>query len=336
MKNSNHWFRDAKYGLIIHFGLYSLLGGEYKNYKMQSYCEWIQSYARIPICEYEKLLKIFNPTYFNAEEIVKFAKMHGFKYIIFTAKHHDGFCMFNSKYDDYNISNTPYKKDIVKQLSDMCKKYQVKFGLYYSQDLDWHEKNGGGYNCENIDCAGTSWCNDWDFKNCDKDYSDYFNSKVLFQIKELCQNYGKIDLFWFDTPKSISPQQSQQLYDLVKSFHPDCLINSRLGNGCYDYVTLGDNEIPDNLTYKTSKDFNDLNGIKYSKDSLYESACSLNNTWGYSKFDTNYKSLREIKKVKDKLNKLGINYTINISPDSTGKIPQQSLDILSELNTNNL
>ena len=143
-------------------------------------------------------------------------------------------------------------------------------------------------------------------------------------------------MFWFDTPKSISPQQSQQLYDLVKSFHPDCLINSRLGNGCYDYVTLGDNEIPDNLTYKTSKDFNDLNGIKYSKDSLYESICSLNNTWGYSKFDTNHKSLREIKKVKDKLNKLGINYTINISPDATGKIPQQSLDVLSKLNTNNL
>lgn len=160
MKNNNHWFKDAKCGLIIHFGLYSLLGGEYKNYKMQSYCEWIQSYARIPICEYEKLLKIFNPTYFNAEEIVKFAKKHGYKYIIFTAKHHDGFCMFNSKYDSYNISNTPYKKDIVKQLSDMCKKYQIKFGLYYSQDLDWHEKNGGGYNCENLDILSKLNTND--------------------------------------------------------------------------------------------------------------------------------------------------------------------------------
>ncbi len=240
--------------------------------------------------------------------------------------------MFNSKYDDYNISNTPYKKDIVKQLSDMCKKYQVKFGLYYSQDLDWHEKNGGGYNCENIDCAGTSWCNDWDFDNSNKNYDIYFNTKVLTQIKELCTNYGNIDLFWFDTPKTISVKQSQQLYNLVKKLQPNCLINSRLGNGSYDYVTLGDNEIPNNITKETSKNFNDLNGIKYSKNSLYESVCTLNNSWGYSKFDTNYKPLQQIRKIKDKLNSLGINYTINISPTQTGEIPQQSLNILSKLN----
>lgn len=139
-------------------------------------------------------------------------------------------------------------------------------------------------------------------------------------------------MFWFDTPKTISVKQSQQLYNLVKRLQPNCLINSRLGNGSYDYVTLGDNEIPNNITKETSKNFNDLNGIKYSKNSLYESVCTLNNSWGYSKFDTNYKPLQQIRKIKDKLNSLGINYTINISPTQTGEIPQQSLNILSKLN----
>ena len=331
MENIYNWFKDAKCGLIIHFGLYSLLGGEYKTYKMNSYCEWIQSYARIKNSEYFKLVEKFNPIYFDAEEIVKFAKNNGFKYIIFTAKHHDGFCMFHSKYDDWNISKTPYKKDIVKQLSDMCKKYGIKFGIYYSQDLDWHEPNGGGYNCDNSDCAGTSWCNDWDFTNKDKNFDLYFNNKVLFQVEELCKNYGTIDLFWFDTPKTINLEQSKQLYNLVKLLQPNCLINSRLGNGSYDYVTLGDNEIPDKITDITSKDFNDINGIKYSKNSLYESVCTLNNTWGYSKFDNSYKTIQQIRSIKDKLNKLGVCYTINLSPDPTGKIPTESLEILSKL-----
>lgn len=330
-KNSFEWFKNSKCGLIVHFGLYSVLGGEYQNKKMNSYCEWIQSFARIPNKEYEKIAKNFNPKDFDADKLVSFAKNNGFGYIIFTAKHHDGFCMFNSKYDDWNISHTPYKKDIVSLLSASCKKYGVKFGVYYSQDLDWHEKNGGGYNCDASDCAGTSWSNDWDFKNDDKNYSQYFETKVLTQVKELCSNYGEISLFWFDTPKTISKKQSETLYNLVKSLQPNCLINSRLGNGSFDYVTLGDNEIPDEISTQTSKDFNDINGIKYSPNSLYESVCTLNDTWGYSKFDKNFKSAKEIKEIKSKLNSLGVCYTINIGPDGNGNIPQESLEILSML-----
>ncbi len=331
MMENIEWFKNTTCGLIVHFGLYSILAGEYKGKRMTSYCEWIQSYARIPNIEYEKLAQNFNPKFFNAKKLVKFAKRHGFGYIILTAKHHDGFCLFDSKYDDWNITHTPYKKDIVAQLSNWCHKYNIKFGVYYSQDLDWHESNGGGYNCDNSDCAGSSWCNDWDFVR-DKNYNQYFNTKVLTQVEELCSQYGDIDLFWFDTPKTISLKQSQQLYDLVKKLQPNCLINSRLGNGCYDYVTLGDNEIPATLTENTSKDFNDINGIKYSKHCLFESVCTLNDTWGYSKFDSNFKSVNEIKKIKDNLNALGICYTINIGPDGNGRIPKQSLEILSKLN----
>lgn len=332
MKNS--WFKNAKCGLIVHFGIYSLLGGEYKGKKMESYCEWIQSYARIGIGEYEAFAKKFNPQKFDAEALAKFAADNNFGYLIFTAKHHDGFCMFDSKYDDFNIMNTPYKRDIIKDLAEACKKYGVRFGIYYSQDLDWHEKNGGGYNSPNLGCAGSSWCNDWDYPNKnDKDYEQYFNKKVVFQVKELCQNYGQIDLFWFDTPNSINKSQSQNLYDLVKKYQPNCLINSRLGNGSYDYVTLGDNEIPDALPKDNLKvDLNALNGFKFSKDSLYESVCTLNKTWGFSKFDNNYKSVEELVKTKQKLSALGINFTINLAPNEEGEIDLQSLEILKELN----
>lgn len=328
------WFKSAKTGLIIHLGLYSILGGEYLGKTMESYCEWIQSFARIPKKEYEKLVSEFNPCQFDCEELAKFACKNGYKYIIITAKHHDGFCLFNSSYDNFNIMNTPYKKDLIQELSFSCKKYDIKFGVYYSQDLDWHEFNGGGYNSLNSDCAGTSWCNNWDFiDNSRKDFNKYFKEKVLTQIKELCVNYGKIDIFWFDTPKTITPQQSEEIYNLVKKYQPECLINSRLGNGSYDYVTLGDNEIPKEIPkeFKTS-DLNKLNGFKYSENSVYESVCTLNNSWGYSKNDCIFKSLDEIKKIKTRLNHLGINYTINIGPDGNGKIQSQSLYLLEMLN----
>lgn len=330
----NCWFKTAKMGLIVHFGLYSLLGGEYKNKKMDSYCEWIQSFCRIPNSEYEKLALKFNPKGFNANKLVKQAKQNGFNYLIFTAKHHDGFCLFNSSYDNWNVMHTPYGKDIIKQVKAACDRYNVKFGIYYSQDLDWHEKNGGGYNSKNDDCAGTSWCNNWDFpNNKTKNFNDYFNNKVLFQVNELCKNYGKIDLFWFDTPKTISLAQSKQLFNLVKKYHPNCLINSRIGNGNYDYVTLGDNEIPNEIPSKLENiNLNEINGFKYSKNSLYESVCTLNNNWGYSKFDKNFKSITQVKAIKEKLNKLGINYTINIAPNEKGKICKQTLKILKAIN----
>ena len=139
--NNKEWFKEAKYGMMIHWGLYALLAGEWKGKRMNGIGEWIQQLYRIPIKEYEKLAAAFNPIFFDAEEWVKLAVDSGMKYMVVTAKHHEGFCMYETKVDKWNIMDaTPFKRDVIKELSDACRKYGLKFGLYYSQDIDWHEK----------------------------------------------------------------------------------------------------------------------------------------------------------------------------------------------------
>jgi len=326
---ANEWFKN-KYGIIMHFGLYSLLGGEYKGEKCGNYCEWIQSYFRIPNKEMEILAKRFNPINFDADEIVGFIKSIGFSYIVFTTKHHDGFALFDSKVDDYNITKFT-GRDLLKELADACKKFDVKLGIYYSQDLDWHEEHGGGYNSEVIDCAGSAWCNDWDFKG-NKDFDKYFYKKSLPQIEELMTRYGNISIAWFDVPFTLTQTQSREIYDIVKKYHPNCLINSRIGNGEYDYVTFGDNEVPssqEELNNINSAN-NDINGVKESKYKLYEVCCTLNQSWGYTN-NPRWKDISRLKNVKKKVDNLGINLLVNIGPDGTGKIDDTTKYLLKEM-----
>lgn len=247
--DTRKWFKEAGYGMMIHWGLYSLLAGEWKDQKCGNYAEWIQTRCRIPISEYDKLATAFNPVYFNADEIVKFAKDCGMKYLVFTSKHHEGFAMYHSKVDKFNVVDaTPFKRDVLGELAEACYKNGLKFGLYYSQDLDWHDKNGGGYLSGHIPCEGTAWCNDWDFPDNDKkDYDVCFRNKIYPQIEELLRNYGELSLIWFDVPITLEEKHSRAIFDLVKKYQPDCLINSRLGNGAYDYVSLGDNEVPESI-----------------------------------------------------------------------------------------
>ncbi len=332
MENNYKWFKNAKRGLMIHWGLYSILGGEYKGEVCGNYAEWIQSYFKIPNKEMEKLTKIFNPIFFDAESWVKFAKKYGFKYIIFTAKHHDGFAMYNSKCDKYNICKmTPFKRDVLKELADACEKYKLKLGIYYSQDIDWHEKNGGGFNTPVIDCAGKSWCNNWDFKDKNKNFNKYFYKKSICQIKELLTNYKNISLFWFDMPLTLSKSQSKEIYDLVKKMQPNCLINSRLGNGEYDYVNFGDNEIPNNLNqFLDDINYNDVNGIKKSKYGLYEACVTLNQSWGYT-CNPIWKSKEELTTIKNKTSSLNINLLVNIGPDALGRFPYMSTNLIKKV-----
>lgn len=311
--DTRKWFKEAGYGMMIHWGLYSLLAGEWKDQKCGNYAEWIQTRCRIPISEYDKLATAFNPVYFNADEIVKFAKDCGMKYLVFTSKHHEGFAMYHSKVDKFNVVDaTPFKRDVLGELAEACYKNGLKFGLYYSQDLDWHDKNGGGYLSGHIPCEGTAWCNDWDFPDNDKkDYDVCFRNKIYPQIEELLRNYGELSLIWFDVPMTLEEKHSRAIFDLVKKYQPDCLINSRLGNGAYDYVSLGDNEvpesIPDDAELKESL-MNDIDGFKPSPYGLYETAATVNNSWGYCAWDQNWKSAREIADIKHKLNHMGINY----------------------------
>lgn len=330
--DAHKWFKEAKYGMMVHWGLYSLLGGEYKGEKVSSYAEWAQTYFRIPNAEYEKLATAFNPVYFNADEWVRFAKECGMKYIVVTSKHHEGFAMFKSRADKFNVVDaTPFGRDVMAELAEACYKHDMRLGLYYSQDLDWHEKNGGGYLSNHIPNAGTTWDNSWDFPDEEhKDFTECFENKIMPQVEEILTGYGDLCLIWFDVPMTINESQSRRIYEAVKKYQPNCLINSRLGNGAYDYVSLGDNEIPDKLEDTTGKavDMNSIGGFKPSPYGLYETAATLNDTWGFSYHDHNWKTPEFIRSTREKLNGMGINYLINVGPDPLGRITADAQRIL--------
>lgn len=328
----HEWFKQAKYGMMVHWGLYSLLGGEWRGQKVRSYAEWAQACFQIPNAEYEKLAAAFNPVFFNADEWVREAKDCGMQYFVITSKHHDGFAMFHSKVDPYNVVDaTPFGRDVIGELANACARHGLKFGLYYSQDLDWHEPHGGGYLSNHIPCAGASWDNSWDFSDeSKKDFSICFERKILPQVEEILTNYGELCLIWFDVPMTLTEPQSRAIFELVKKYQPGALINSRLGNGAYDYVSLGDNEIPDRMPApgEVFGGMNDIGGFKPSPYGLYETAATLNDTWGFSFHDHNWKSPEQIRAIREKLNSIGINYLLNVGPDPLGRFPADALRII--------
>jgi len=327
------WFKEAKYGMMAHWGLYSLLAGEYRGKRVKDYAEWIQSYMAIPNAEYELLAKSFNPIYFNAEEWIKLAKDAGMKYFVFTSKHHDGFAMYHSKVDKFNVVDaTPFGRDVVGELAEACYKHDLKFGLYYSQELDWHHFHGGGYD-QTDPCSGVSWDNSWDFpeKN-KKNFSICFEEKIKPQVTEILKNYGDLCLIWFDVPHTITKEQSLELRELVKSIQPSCLINSRIGNGAYDYVSFGDNECPDKfpdiIPDEGQINLNSTEGFKYSPLGLYEMAGTVNSSWSFKYYDQNWITPEHIRELREKLNGMGANYLLNVGPDGLGRIPSFSQEIL--------
>ncbi len=311
LEAQKHWFREAQYGMMVHWGLYSLLGGEWRGRVMPGIAEWAQAYFRIPNAEYARLASAFNPVCFNAGEWVQIARDAGMKYIVFTSKHHDGFAMFRTKASKFNVVDaTPFRRDVVEELAEACRRHGLKLGLYYSQDLDWHEPDGGGYNRPNDWCGGpTSWTNDWDFTDkTQKDFSRYFEGKAIPQIREILTQYGDLCLVWFDIGSTLSPQQANGLYDMVRSLQPGCLINSRIGAGKCDYTSSDDNEIP----------ADDKSGM------LYESCATINESWGYKPSDQNWKSAATISANREHLRRIGANYLLNVGPDGLGRIPAAS------------
>ena len=309
------WFKEARFGMMIHFGLYSLLGGEWKGKCMDTIGEWAQAYFRIPNEEYHELAKVFNPVFFNADEWVRTAKEAGMNYFVVTAKHHEGFALFKSRASSFNVVDaTPFGRDIIGELAESCRKYGMKLGLYYSQAIDWSHPDG--LCAQSSRNAGMPWGNEWDFPDERvKDYRRCFEEKIKPQVRELLTNYGDLGLIWFDTPFDLPEVYSRELYDLVKELQPDCLINSRLGNGVCDYTSAGDNEIPE-----------DDKG-----DMLFESPTTLNDTWGFKPTDQNWKTPEEVLRLKKHLNDRGINYLLNIGPDHLGRFPARAVEILKQL-----
>jgi alpha-L-fucosidase len=297
------WFDEAKYGLFINWGLYAIPAGEWKGKPVEGIGEWIMNRAKIPVKEYEQLAAQFNPGRFNADEWAQLAVDAGMKYVVYDCKHHDGFAMYRSRVSPYNVHDaTPWKRDPFKELQEACAKRGLKFCFYYSQAQDWHEPDGAG--------------NEWDFgPDSAKDFDRYLRGKALPQVRELLSTYGPIGLIWFDTPRLMTPERSKLLVDLVRSIQPDTLINSRLGpGGLHDYQSRGDNEIPHLVT-----------------PGAWETAATINDTWGYKKGDRQWKTPGDICfKLVDIVSKGG-NYLLNVGPDADGVIPQPSQDILREV-----
>lgn len=328
--DNREWFKENQYGMFAHWGLYSLLAGEYRGRRVNDYAEWIQSFMAIPNAEYSQLAKCFNPVYFNADEWIRLAKDAGMKYFVLTSKHHDGFALFHSKVDKFNVVDaTPFGRDVVGELAEACYKHGLKFGLYYSQELDWHHPHGGGYT-NSEPCSGVSWDNSWDWPDkTKKNFDICFEEKIKPQVKEILKNYGDLLLIWFDVPHTITPAQSLELNHLVKEYQPNCLINSRIGNGAYDYVSLGDNEYPTERPEGFEDvDPNSLGGFKYSPYGLYETAGTLNSSWGFKYYDQNWVTAEEIIARREKLNSMGVNYLLNVGPDGLGRIPSFSQEAL--------
>lgn len=325
---SKKWFSEAKFGMMIHFGLYSLIGGEWKGQRMPFIAEWAQSYFRIPGSEYGQLAKIFNPILFNAEEWVLAAKAAGMNYMVVTSKHHEGFALFKSEWDNYNsVDGTPFGRDIIAELAEACYKHGLRFGLYYSQDLDWHEPNGGGYKSGHSNCGVMSWTNDWDYpENEKKDYSLCFEGKIKTQFKEILTKYGDLAVIWCDTPNTINREQSTELYEMIRKYQPNCLVNSRIGNGMGDYCSCEDNGIGFNK--QTDKSYHAEVG---RRGGLFECPATLNDTWGYKYYDDNWKSPERVREIRDRLNSQGINYLLNIGPDHLGRFPAPAMDVLRAL-----
>ena len=293
------WFREAKYGLFIHWGLYSVPAGTWKGQTVPGIGEWIMNRAKIPVREYEGLTKQFNPVRFNADAWVKMAKDAGMKYIVITSKHHDGFALFGSKVSAYNIVDaTPFKRDALKELAAACARAGIRLGFYYSQAQDWHEPNGAG--------------NNWDFgPDSLKDYDAYLRGKAEPQVRELLTGYGPVALIWFDTPRMMTPARSQRFIDIVRSLQPNTLIDGRLG-AAGDYVSTGDNVIPADV-----------------RGEAWEVPATLNHTWGFRTDDKDWKSPGDvIFKLVDVVSKGG-NYLLNVGPMANGEMPPAAIAVLT-------
>ena len=294
------WWREGRFGMFIHWGLYAVPAGEWNGKPVKGIGEWIMNVAKIPVKDYEKLAAQFNPTKFDAEAWAQLAEDAGMKYLTITSKHHDGFAMFGSKVSPYNIVDaTPYKRDPMKELATACAKRGIKFSFYYSQALDWHEPNGMG--------------NEWDFGPDDnKEFDQYLETKSLPQVREILSNYGPLGLIWFDVPKNMTAVRAAKFENLVREIQPSCLVSGRIGQGSHnDYDSTGDNKIPEQ-----------------PRAGDWETPATLNHTWGYKKDDHDWKSSGQlIFNLVDIVSKGG-NYLLNVGPTAEGVIPQPSQDSL--------
>ena len=306
------WWRDARFGMFIHWGLYSIPAGSWNGKPVPGIGEWIMNNGSIPVADYKALASQFNPTAFSAHDIVALAKSAGMKYIVITAKHHDGFAMFESKADPFNIVDaTPFKRDPLRELAEECRKQGIKLGFYYSQAQDWTAPGGTAIVVGDHNPKTGHWDNAQD-----GDFDHYLQTKAIPQIKELLENYKEFPVVvWFDTPtKMMTPQRAAEIVQLLNQ-HPNLIWNNRLG-GTY----RGDTETPEQ--YIPPQGFP-------GRD--WESCMTINDTWGYKRDDLNFKSTEMLLHNLIDIASKGGNYLLNIGPDATGTVPPAEAERLHQI-----
>ncbi|WP_396667651.1 alpha-L-fucosidase [Microbacterium sp. R86528] len=283
------WFREARFGMFVHWGVYAIPAGYWNGEPTPHMGEWIMHDLKIPAEEYKQLAASFDPHDFDAAALVDLAVRAGQRYLVLTAKHHDGFCLWDTELTTFSSAvDAPLGRDIVGEISQACRDRGIKFGLYYSQTQDWTHPDAAG--------------NDWDFDPETQDFESYLQGYVKPQLTELLTGYGEIALIWFDTPQGITAEQSRDLVEHVHMLQPYCLVNGRVGNGLGDYGQTRDNEMPD----EPAGD--------------WETPITGNGTWGFTD-NTEWKSAREISVTIAKAVSRGGNVLLNVGPDSRGAVP---------------
>ncbi len=299
------WFENAKLGLFMHWGIYSATEGFYHGKETKGIVEWIQSREQIPNEEYEQFAEKLSVDGFDAEQIAALAERMGARYMVFTTKHHEGFAMYPTDYDDFSINGrTGTKRDIFLELTTSLRNHGIVPCAYYSQGVDFHEKNAMG--------------NTWDFKTPEdeRDFDSYFRGKCQQQIRELLTRYGDIGMMWFDVPWGITAERAKELRRLVKELQPGCLINGRLGGAAEDsdFLCMGDNEAP------------------YGRVTVCAETCATtNDSWGYKRCDKNFKAPKTVIELLCAVCSKGANLLLNIGPKPDGSIPQEAVHIAEAL-----
>lgn len=297
------WWKEAKFGLFIHWGIYSVAAGEYNGQK--NYGEWLMNEARIPVSEYEKFAPQFNPVQFDADEWVRLARNAGMKYIVITSKHHDGFSMFNSAVSDYDITDrTPFQRDPMAELASACRKYGMKLCFYHSI-MDWHHPKANK-----------------------EGWAEYRDKYMYPQLKELLTRYGDIGVLWFDGEwiDEWTEEQGKELYRYVRSIQPDLIVNNRVGKGRNGMQGM-------NTSDDAAGDFGtpeqEILGEKSDLD--WESCMTMNNHWGYNKHDRNFKSADELIWNIADITAKGGNFLLNIGPTAQGTFPPECIQRLETI-----
>ncbi|MDF2716840.1 MAG: hypothetical protein K0R28_3765 [Paenibacillus sp.] len=313
-KERTKWFTDSRFGMFIHWGLYAI----------PARGEWLRSTEKLSIEEYDPFFQEFNPVHYNPREWARVAKAAGMKYAVMTAKHHDGFCLFDSRFTDYKATNTPAGRDLIREYVDAFRAEGLAVGLYYSL-LDWHHQDFPKYNDRGHPMRGNEAFREGSYEFAR--YVDYMRN----QVTELLTNYGTIDVIWFDFSYDDMTGEvwgASELVRTVRALRPDIIIDNRLGGNIkarHPEVYSGDFASPEQIIPPE--------GV-VNEDGLmlpWEACITLNNHWGYNAMDRDYKSPKQVIRALIECVSKGGNMLLNVGPDAKGEIPEESIRVFNDV-----